>query len=117
MWAKTGIASMRDAGLAELPEELWAVAHSIRVSSLLLTGCLALQRHTKGFNQVPDSLSAAYCLDAVVRPLSTMTSCAGKEQSRLNACADGGCELHQTTDLAAQTDRLEEQLEPAASQP
>ena len=32
MWARTGIASMRDAGLAGLPEELWEVAHSIRVS-------------------------------------------------------------------------------------
>ncbi len=46
MWAKTGIASMRDAGLAELPEELWAVAQSIRVSShLLLTCSSANQRH------------------------------------------------------------------------
>lgn len=32
VWQKTGIAAMRDAGLAQLPEELWAVAHALRVS-------------------------------------------------------------------------------------
>ena len=34
MWGRTGIASMRDAGLGEVPEELWEVAHAIRVSRI-----------------------------------------------------------------------------------
>ena len=33
-WGKTGIASMRDAELRALPEELWSVAHTIHVGPL-----------------------------------------------------------------------------------
>lgn len=34
MWAKTGIASLRDGGLSEVPDNLWRAAASIRAADL-----------------------------------------------------------------------------------
>ncbi len=34
MWRKTGVASIRDAGLAQVPSQLWDVADSLRSADL-----------------------------------------------------------------------------------
>ncbi len=45
VWEKTGIAAMRDTGITELPEELWAVAHALRVCFHLHLRYMANCRH------------------------------------------------------------------------
>ena len=98
MWAKTGIASMRDAGLAELPEELCAVAHSIRVSLHPLR--LSAAQHMSAICMSPSAVGAASCQWS---GCCIQMSCWSEKLRGISVPADGGCELQQTANIASKT--------------